>query len=58
MILCGHKIERGEKKHIKIPVNEEYTLDAVLYCGDFPGKTLVVAAGVHGCEYVGIKEIN
>ena len=36
MILCGHKIERGEKKHIKIPVNEEYTLDAVLYCGDFP----------------------
>ena len=58
MILCGHKIERGEKKHIKIPVNEEDTLDAVLYCGDFPGKTLVVAAGVHGCEYVGIEALK
>ena len=55
MILCGHKIERGEKKYIKIHVNEEYALDVILYCGAFPGKTLVVAAGVHGCEYVGIE---
>ena len=58
MILCGHKIERGEKKYIKIHVNEEYALDVILYCGAFPGKTLVVAAGVHGCEYVGIEAIK
>ena len=31
MILCGHKIERGEKKYIKIHVNEEYALDVILY---------------------------
>lgn len=27
-------------------------------CGCRPGKTLVVTAGVHGCEYVGIETLN
>lgn len=27
-------------------------------CGSCPGKTLVVTAGVHGCEYVGIETLN
>ena len=27
-------------------------------CGCRPGKTLVVTAGVHGCEYVGIEALN
>ena len=24
-------------------------------CGSQPGKTLIVTAGIHGCEYVGIE---
>ena len=43
MILCGHKIERGEKKYIKIHVNEEYALDVILYCAT---KVLTFVASV------------
>lgn len=48
-------IGTGEKKRIKIQVINAEPLEAVLYCGSMQGKTLVVTAGVHGCEYVGIE---
>lgn len=55
MIVCGYKIEAGEKKSIKIPVPQAEALDGICICGKKQGKTLVITAGVHGCEYVGIE---
>ena len=55
MILCGYDVRPGQKKNIQIPVHEAETIDAVLVCGKKKGKTLVITAGVHGCEYVGIE---
>ena len=58
MKLCGCEIGRGEKRQVKIPVSEGVSLKATLLCGQKPGKTLVVTAGVHGCEYVGILALE
>ena len=58
MKLCGFEVGRGEKHQIKIPVSVGVSLEATLLCGQKPGKTLVVTAGVHGCEYVGILALE
>lgn len=55
MIFCGYDIMPGQKKNIKIPVPEAEGIDAIAFCGKEQGKTLVITAGVHGCEYVGIE---
>ena len=55
MNLCGYEIQAGQKKHIQIPVPDANPIDAMLFCGKNKGKTLVITAGVHGCEYVGIE---
>ena len=41
-----------------IPVLGEKPINAVLLAGKRPGKTLVVTAGVHGNEYVGIQAVR
>ncbi len=48
----------GEQKHFLIPVPDADAIEAVIVQGAFPGKTLVVTAGVHGCEYVGIQAVQ
>ena len=53
MIVCGYEIQAGEKKHIKIPVLQAEAMEGICICGKNQGKTLVITAGVHGCEYVG-----
>lgn len=58
MIFCGTDIVRGERKKISIPVPSAPPLKAVCLCGVAPGPTLVVTAGVHGCEYVGIQALR
>ena len=58
MTLCGFEIAPGEKRHVKLPVPGGEPLEAWLLCGIHPGKTLVVTAGVHGCEYVGILALQ
>ena len=58
MKLCGFEVGRGEKQRVKIPVSKGISLEATLLCGQKPGKTLVVTAGVHGCEYVGILALE
>lgn len=58
MIFCGTNILPGEKKKISIPVPSAPPLKAVYLCGAAPGPTLVVTAGVHGCEYVGIQTLR
>lgn len=55
MNFCGYDVMPGEKKNIKIPVPEGNAIDAFVLCGKEQGKTLVITAGVHGCEYVGIE---
>ena len=58
MTLCGFEIAPGEKRQVKLPVPGGAPLEAWLLCGAHPGKTLVVTAGVHGCEYVGILALQ
>lgn len=58
MIFCGTNILPGERKKISIPVPSALPLHAVYLCGAAPGPTLVVTAGVHGCEYVGIQALR
>lgn len=58
MIFCGTNILPGERKKISIPVPAAPSLNAVYLCGAAPGPTLVVTAGVHGCEYVGIQALR
>lgn len=43
-------IKTGEKKKFKLE-----NISGVAFCGRNPGKTLVITAGVHGGEYVGIE---
>ena len=58
MTLCGFEIAPGEKRQVKLPVPGGAPLEAWLLCGAHPGKTLVVTAGVHGCEYVSILALQ
>ena len=55
MIVCGYETRAGEKKNIKIPVLQAEAMEGICICGKNQGKTLVITAGVHGCEYVGIE---
>ena len=55
MIVCGYEIQAGEKKNIKIPVLQAEAMEGICICGKNQGKTLIITAGVHGCEYVGIE---
>ncbi len=48
----------GEKKEIFIPVPNGKAIKAYWMEGSKPGKTLIVTAGVHGNEYVGIQALQ
>lgn len=52
------KVEAGTKQWLEIPVDEECSLKAAAFCGSRPGKRLIVTAGVHGCEYIGILAVS
>ena len=52
------KMEAGTKQWLEIPVDEECSLKAAAFCGSRPGKRLIVTAGVHGCEYIGILALS
>lgn len=58
MLLCKTEIERGEKKPLELMVPGVGIRKGTLICGVHPGKTLVVTAGVHGCEYPGIEAVR
>ena len=58
MKLCGIDIQPGEKKRMVLPAEGIPPLEVILFCGAHPGKTLVVTAGVHGCEYVGVEALR
>ncbi len=46
------------KEKFEIKVNEEKIIRGIKIDGIEKGKTLVVTAGVHGCEYVGIEAVR
>lgn len=48
-------IEKGQKWQGALKVTEDYSMPMYGICGKEEGKTLVITAGVHGCEYVGIE---
>lgn len=58
MIFCGEKITPGQRKWMSIPVPNAHAIECLCVCGVKPGKTMVVTAGVHGCEYVGIQTVR
>ena len=58
MRLSDLKAGSGEKQTLLLPVTSPYPVEMTVICGCRPGKTLVVTAGVHGCEYVGIETLN
>lgn len=58
MHFFGHRMEPGEIKRVKLPVGPELSLEATCIWGARPGKTLVLTAGVHGCEYVGVEALR
>ena len=58
MRLSDLKAGSGEKQTLLLPVTSPYPVEMTVICGSRPGKTLVVTAGVHGCEYVGIEALN
>ena len=58
MIVCGEKLERGEKKAFSLPIKGGMPLLGMAVCGEKEGKTLLITAGVHGCEYVGIQAMR
>ena len=55
MELCGIPLARGEKKRTLLEIHAEFSLPVWMVCGEKEGPTLVVTAGVHGCEFVGIQ---
>lgn len=58
MRLSDFKAGSGVKQTLPLPVTTPYPVEMTVICGSRPGKTLVVTAGVHGCEYVGIETLN
>ena len=58
MIFCGETILHGQRNWVQLPVPDARPLECVCLCGKNPGRTLVVTAGVHGCEYVGVQALR
>lgn len=58
MRLSDLKAGSGVKQTLLLPVTSPFPIEMTVVCGCRPGKTLVVTAGVHGCEYVGIEALN
>ena len=58
MIFCGETILPGQRNWVQLPVPDAKPLECVCLCGKNPGRTLVVTAGVHGCEYVGVQALR
>ena len=55
MKLSDLKAGSNTKQTLLLPVASPYPVEITAICGSQPGKTLIVTAGIHGCEYVGIE---
>ena len=54
--IAGHELTPGKivKDHIHVKGTELH-IPHVLFCGQTPGPTLLITAGIHNAEYVGIQ---
>lgn len=54
--IAGHELTPGKtiKDHIHVQGTELH-VPHVLLCGEHPGPTLLISAGIHSAEYVGIQ---
>ena len=54
--IAGHELTPGKivKDHIHVKGTELH-IPHVLLCGQTPGPTLLITAGIHNAEYVGIQ---
>ena len=54
--IAGHELTPGKtiKDHIHVEGTELH-VPHVLLCGERPGKTVLISAGIHNAEYVGIQ---
>lgn len=55
-IIAGHELTPGKtiKDHIHVE-GTELRVPHVLLCGKQPGETVLISAGIHNAEYVGIQ---
>lgn len=55
-IIAGHELTPGKtiKDHIHVE-GTELRVPHVLLCGQQPGSTVLISAGIHNAEYVGIQ---
>ena len=55
-IIAGHKLTPGKtvKDHIHVEGTELH-VPHILLCGERPGPTVLISAGIHNAEYVGIQ---
>ena len=55
-IIAGHELTPGKtiKDHIHVE-GTELRVPHVLLCGQHPGATVLISAGIHNAEYVGIQ---
>lgn len=52
MSILNITISQGEKKQVYIkPDVDEYEIPTTIICGKEPGKTLLITAQIHSCEY-------
>ena len=58
MKLSDLKAGSNTKQTLLLPAASPYPVEITAICGSQPGKTLIVTAGIHGCEYVGIEALN
>lgn len=49
------EIKPGEKWNGFLTIGGEFELPAAVFCGEKPGKTVLITAGIHAEEYVGIQ---
>ena len=56
--ICLKEIQAGEKKSGMLALHGgEFSLPVTVICGEKAGKTMLVTAGVHAGEYVGIQAL-
>ena len=54
--LCLDQVQPGEKKSGMLALSGgAFTVPATVICGSRPGKTVLITAGIHAAEYVGIQ---
>lgn len=58
MHIDWNSIPQNSKEKISIEIEPNKNLDIIVIKGKESGKTLVLCAGVHGCEYVGIQAMK